>query len=267
MTLPAANPDFQRVQPRGRRSGLGNLLRGEFSSWFGSRKWRIYTLVYIVAIDFILLMVALGGAPPEMILLYSIFGSVWVTFGVIITMQNAVIGEKKSGTAAWVLSKPVSRSAFILSKLVGNTTGLLVTAVLIPGVIAYLIYGTLTPIGWLPQFQFLGGMALQALQMLFWLTLTLMLGTLFSSAAAVIAIAIGFLFAQGFIIAIVPAMVHIFPSIISIPVERGDRVISSLVVSVIEGTPPFTLIPIISAAVLSSVFVAIAVWRFNRQEF
>ncbi len=125
----------------------------------------------------------------------------------------------------------------------------------------------LTPIGWLPPVNFLGGMALQALQMLFWLTLTLMLGALFNSAAAVIAVAIGFLFAQSFIIAIVPTMVHFFPTIISIPIERGDHEISSLVVSMIEGTPLFTLIPIISVAVLSSVFVAIALGRFNRQEF
>jgi ABC-type Na+ efflux pump permease subunit len=37
-------------------------------------------------------------------------------FGVIILTQSDIVEEKLSGTAEWVLSSPLSRSAFILSK-------------------------------------------------------------------------------------------------------------------------------------------------------
>jgi len=56
----------------------------------------------------------------------------------IIIAQDAIIGERQSGTAAWVLSKPVSRPAFILSKLVAGAIGLLVTGIVIQGVVAYI---------------------------------------------------------------------------------------------------------------------------------
>ena len=36
---------------------------------------------------------------------------------VVAKTQGAIIGEKQLGTAAWVLSKPASRRAFVLAKL------------------------------------------------------------------------------------------------------------------------------------------------------
>ena len=59
---------------------------------------------------------------------------------VIIIMKDTLVGEKQSGTAAWVLSKPVSRPAFILSKLAANSIGVLATIVILPGVVAFILY-------------------------------------------------------------------------------------------------------------------------------
>jgi len=49
--------------------------------------------------------------------------------GVAVLAQDALIAEKHSGTAAWVLSKPVSLSAFILSKVIANAAGILISTV------------------------------------------------------------------------------------------------------------------------------------------
>jgi ABC-type transport system involved in multi-copper enzyme maturation permease subunit len=54
-------------------------------------------------------------------------------------MQDAVVGEKKDGTAAWVLSKPLTRPAFILSKIIANSVGILLTLVVVPCMVAYTI--------------------------------------------------------------------------------------------------------------------------------
>ncbi len=68
---------------------------------------------------------------------YAIFAGLFPAVGVVIIMQGVVVGEKKSGTAAWVLSKPVTRPAFILSKVIANSLGVLVTMVVLPGIVAY----------------------------------------------------------------------------------------------------------------------------------
>ena len=58
-------------------------------------------------------------------------------FAVIVIGQDTIIGEKQSGTAAWVLSAPVSRSAFIMAKLLANTIGFFVTIIVVQGLVAY----------------------------------------------------------------------------------------------------------------------------------
>ena len=65
----------------------------------------------------------------------------FVAFGVMIVMQRVLVREKNSGTAAWVLSKPVTRTAFVVSRLVVNTIAILLTSVLVPGLIFYITLG------------------------------------------------------------------------------------------------------------------------------
>ncbi len=178
-----ANSQFGMVQERGWRRGLGNLLRGEFSGWFRSRKWWGHSLLWLLIINLILFFTMMGSKEAaktgeevsDTIMLYCIFGGLFVAIGVMIIMQGAIVGEKRSGTAAWVLSKPVTRAAFVVSRLVGNTTGVLLTAVLVPGLIAYLSIGAFDLLGWLPPLDFLAGVVALAVHMLFWLTLTLMM--------------------------------------------------------------------------------------------
>ena len=113
-----------------------------------------------------------GIGPQEAAGFYSIFSGLFPTIAVIIILQDAVVGEKESGTAAWVLSKPVARTAFILAKLIANTIGVIVTMVVFPGVVAYLqirLAGAQ-----LAPFDFILGMGVLALNLVFFLTLTLM---------------------------------------------------------------------------------------------
>jgi ABC-2 type transport system permease protein len=53
------------------------------------------------------------------------------------TAQGAIVREKQLGTAAWVLSKPVSGSAFVLAKFVFYTLAFVSLAVLLPSAIFY----------------------------------------------------------------------------------------------------------------------------------
>jgi ABC-2 type transport system permease protein len=274
MSTYVGNEVFEMVKERGWRRGMGNLLQGELSSWFKSSRWLKHSLTWILSINLILLFTIMGeeaaeaGAEiPETIMLYGIFGGMFVMIGVMIILQSAIVGEKKSGTAAWVLSKPVSRTSFVVSKLIGYTAGVLVTAVLLPGLIAYAEIGLLTSTGWIPPLDFFAGVAVLGLHTFFWLTLTLMLGAFFDSVAAVIAIPIVLAFGQQYLYSLMPFLLKIAPWGLAAPVGSEEGEIPSIAVSIMSGTAPFSRVPILAAVVFSAVFIAVAIWRFNRQEF
>lgn len=269
--MTTGNQALQLVDERGWRRGLNNLLRGEFSSWFRSRKWWAHILMWVLAINLILFFTIMGAEDdPEAaaeeedaVGLYGIFGGMFVMVGVIIVMQGAIYGEKASGTAAWILSKPVSRTAFVVSKLVGNGVGLMVTAVLVPGLIAYVeLYAALE--SWPVLLGFLAGVATLGLNMLFWLTLTLMLGTFFDSLGPIIGIPLTFAFSQQIIGGLLPFVIYIFPYALSAP--AGDDY-PSLLSSFINGETPFSYLPLLATACFSVVFTAVAIVRFEREEF
>ena len=135
----AGNEAFVNATARGWRGGLSNMLRAELGKWFRTNTWWFQGLLWIAIINGILAGVlwsdegidAFGAAA-----FFSLFMGLFPSIAIIIIMQDSIVGEKESGTAAWVLSKPVSRSAFVISKLVANLLGVLVTMVLLPAIVA-----------------------------------------------------------------------------------------------------------------------------------
>jgi ABC-2 type transport system permease protein len=193
--------------------------------------------------------------------LYTLFSGMFPTIAVIIILQDAIVGEKESGTAAWVLSKPVSRSAFILAKLIAHTSGVLVTMVLFPGIVAFLQLSLAG--GQLSPFNFLLGMGVLGLNMLFYLTLTLMLGTLFDHRAAVIGIPLALAFGQQMILGLAPFLVQVLPWIMIVPFGEIELPIAA---ALIRGRPPPTLTPLYSISISIVIFIAVSLWRFEKEE-
>ncbi len=267
-----ANSQFGIVQERGWRRGFGNLLDGEFSGWFKSSRWWKLLLVWLVIINlFMVFMVyaereaASGeGDGPPIFFMYGIFGGLFVAFGGMIIMQRVIISEKQSGTAAWVLSKPVTRSAFIVSRLVGNTIGILLTAVVVPGVLLYLTLGALSSLGWVPLPGFIGGVIVLCIHAFFWLTLTLMTGTLFDSTGAVIAVPMATYFSLWLLGGMLPGLTDVSPLALAM---GANEEAPGLGIALMNGDPVSSWLPLAAAVVLSVIFVAVAIWRFNRQEF
>jgi ABC-2 type transport system permease protein len=274
----AKNSQFEFVDERGWRRGMGNLLDGELSSWFKTRRWLKQIFMWLMIINLLLFFTVIGlkqaekdlaavGEPPPPVdtpMLYGIFGGMFVAFGVMIIMQRVIVGEKRDGTAAWVLSKPVTNTAFLVSRLVGNTIGIMLTAVLIPGVVAYVTIGLMTPLGWLPPLDFLAGIVIIALSTFFWLSLTLMVGTFFERSSGVMAVPMGLYFAMWFLPSVITPLMYITPVILTVGPGDGYKGISE---ALILGEAPFSWVPVIAAVVLSVVFVTVAIRRFNRQEF
>ncbi len=258
---------FQLVEEKGWRRGLGNLMRGELSSWFESSRWLKQLALWVGIVNLMMLIMALaskGGDGPNFLFMYGIFGGMFVAFGVMIVMQRAIVGEKRQGTAAWVMSKPVTRSAFVISRLFGNALGILVTSTIIPAVLVYLTAGLLTPLGWLPPLGFLAGIAMYTLHVLFWLTLTLMMGVFFESTGVVIAVPITLFFTLWFLPDILPDLWKVNPLMLTFGESEFKQ---SIAASLMAGAPVANWIPAIVTAILCAAFIAISLWRFNRQEF
>jgi ABC-type transport system involved in multi-copper enzyme maturation permease subunit len=188
----------------------------------------------------------------------SLFGAA-ATLGVMVLAQNLVVREKQLGTAAWVLASPVSRSAFILAKLVAHGTGILALVVVLQFAVAYLQI-SLRAGDWLPLLPFAAAMGLHALHLLFYLTLALMLGTFFRNRGPVIGFSIAVWFAQQ----IVGVFIRlIWPELpLFLPGNLPD-----IAAPVVVGGPLVSAWPIVTAALLSVLFVLAALWRFGWEEF
>jgi ABC-2 type transport system permease protein len=260
---------LQAVEESGWRRGFANLLRKENGEWWHTRRWWLQSLIWLLIINGILAVglwlvpvidPAEAGDTIENLGIFIQLMSLFPVFAVIVITQGAVIGEKQSGTAAWIMSAPVSRSAFILAKLVANAIGFFVTIILVQGLVAYvqLSLSDGSPLSLTP---YLAMLALLSLYLLFYLALTLMLGAYFGTREPVLGIAIaiasmlglGNLFA-GFLPWIVLVLPDSIPGLLTLLVQG-------------EPLPDVWPIPIILMSVYSLLFVALAIWRFNREEF
>ena len=266
-----SNAQFQVVNERGWRRGTNNLLQGEFSSWFKSSRWWKHLLMWfgIINVMMVIMVIATkkaaeeGSEGPPMLLMYGIFGGMCVAFGVMVIMQRFIVGEKRAGTAAWVLSKPVTRTAFVLSRLAVNSLAIVLTSAVVPGLLVYVTFGALTGIGWLSPLGFIAGLMMIVLHTLFWLTLVLMVGTIFESTAGVIAVPMALYFGLWFGSGIIPGLVYISPLLLTFAPDQ----MQSLAASLMLGQPVYSWLPLIATAGYCVIFVAVAIWRFNRQEF
>jgi len=264
--MTAGNSVFERKEGAGWSRGLDNLLGVELGRWFRTKKWWIQILVWAALVNLLLFFIILSEGDSdsaELAMLFTVLLSTFATFGVCILMQGVIVGEKQSGTAAWILSKPVSRPAFVLAKLVGNAVGIAVTIVLAQGVIAYLIIGytsgtALSPLG------FLGGLGVLALHLVFYITFTLMLGAAFSRRGPVIAIPLVFFFVEQVFLGVFPSLIHLLPSTLTMPLD--DSVYPSVAAALMTGLEPLSYIPLATTLGVAVLFVAMALWFFERQE-
>src|SRR5512139_3813105 len=250
-----ASVQFQPVQEKGWRRGLGNLLQGENSAWFKSSRWWKHLILWVAIINGMMgIMVYAtaeaakdGNEGPPMLLMYGIFGGLCVAIGVMIIMQQVLVGEKRSGTAAWVLSKPVTRTAFVVARLVINTIAILLTSVIVPGVIFYITLGLFSDFGWLSPFGLMAALLMVSLHTFYWIALVLMMGTLSESSSAVIAVPMTLFFIFWMGTGMIPALIYISPLLLTF--SPAPDQMNSLAGSFMTGAPVFSWWPLISTVV------------------
>jgi ABC-2 type transport system permease protein len=241
------------------RRGFAAVYRAESSKWWGTRRWWVQTLIWMAILNGLLAIVAWGGESEDVIAasneFFTPFLQVLGAIGISITTQGVIIREKQLGTAQWVLSKPIPRSAFVLAKALATLVAALVIIVLFQSVLAFLQIWVASD-GQLSVAAFWATVGMAALHLLFYLTLTLMLGTFFNSREPVIAIAIALIIAQ--------MIQGLLPAVLGVILPYA---MVSTATSVMAGEPAPSVAAIIAAPIWALLFTIIAVWRFRREEF
>jgi len=260
----AARQGLVPIRESARLGGFGNMFRKELGQWWGTRTWWVQTLIWVLILNGITTITALTetATPPEMLAevvgTFIAVGIGAIGIGTVITVQGAMVGEKQLGTAALVMSKPASRSAFILAKMLAYAIGYWITAIIIPAVIFIIVTGKLVSVS-LALPSFLVGLALMALGQLFYLSLTLMLGAFFSSRGPIAGIGITFIMTGLMLKSLIPLPIQIVTPWPLPDVASGLALGTEL--------PSVWPVPIIATIIWIVVMTAIALWRFGREEF
>jgi ABC-2 type transport system permease protein len=196
--------------------------------------------------------VEISGDPlKDSVMLFAQLVSALISIGVVLVVQGAIIDELESGTAEWVLSKPVSRAAYILSKFVSSTVGTFATMLVIPAFVLYFEVGLLLG-EYLDPWRFAQGMFALAPLFVFLTGLSLMIGTFSRSRAVVAGVPIALLLGQQLLLQVAPWLSAVLPY--SLPVPAGELVFGETLTMV----TPLAAVPL-----LGVLFTAVGVWRFS----
>jgi ABC-2 type transport system permease protein len=256
---------LHRLPSRHVLRGLGNLLANETRAWWSTRRWLVHAAVWVVIINgFTGLLawaetrdgIARAEVYAEAIQTFCIVGGIAGALGVVATVQGAVVGEKQSGTAAWLMSKPASRNAFVLAKLLAHGGAFLVLALMVPALVLCLqslVGGRRLPL----LMPLVGGLAVLALHLGFYLTLTIMLGAVLDSRGPIVGIGVGLIIAGQSLPNLLPQLSTFFPW--RLPWAAGGLVRG-------EAVSLEAFIAIGVTAAWTVLFVAVALWRFAREE-
>jgi ABC-2 type transport system permease protein len=242
--------------------GFGSFLRKELSEWWQRRAiLAIFGAVTVLGtmgtlatrIDEWLTALAPAAAQldPTMNVLGALFDQ-WILFAAIFASIGLLIQERDSGTLAWTLSKPISRSSLLLAKWLVAVVMLSLFGLVLPlGVsvgLATLAYGSVPDLG---RVATLGGVliALPA----FYVAFNLALSTRLNSQAGVAAIAVG--------AAIVPLL---FGGFLPVLVELWPTSMSSVALAMAGGEAPH--LPTILSWVVVVIGLGIAGLGFFQRE-
>ncbi len=274
----AANLELQKVSECEGLRGFSNLFLKENRAWWGTRRWWINALFWtslLCGLMAIMLFapnqeageasaaeIAQAGGATAYILSLALsvffeFGGPMIAIGSVVLAQDLIIGEKQNGLIEWLLSKPVTRHAYILSKVAANAPALLVIFVGLPAAVAYSLLSLRTGAPY-PFVSFLFAVAILTIHTFFYLTLTLMLGTLFNNRAPILGIALGSVLGGGLLGGFIKPLFSVTPWMLP---KVAWMITTGQAVPIELGFAPF-----VATILWSLVFIFVALVKFEKME-
>ena len=274
----AANLELERVKERNGLRGFSNLFRKENRAWWGTRRWWINALLWTVLLGGLtaIMLFASGEEISEAteaeitqaggLLAYILslglnvffqFGIPVLAIGTVILAQDLIIGEKQSGVAEWLLSKPVTRRAYVLAKVAANALAVFALLVGLPSVVAYGLL-SLRMGAPFPLMPFLSAVGIMAVHTLFYLTLTLMLGTIFNNRGPILGIALASVLGGGMLGGLIKPLFYVTPWMlpkVAVLTATGQAI-----------TAEMGIASLVATALWSVVFIFVAFTKFEKME-
>ncbi len=261
--------DFQPVEAGGKFQGLGNLLRTEISRWRHSLSWWLQIFAILIFANGITFVAVLGSGGDKSIglMMFPLMSGMYVGLSAMTMVMGAIVKEKEEGTAAWVLSKPVTRVAFMSSKFITNCISMTLSLVFIPWIVAFFEFSLLG----IPNISLAGTfltMGVYWAWSMFWLTLALMLGSILSSRRSVMYVMITVFFSLIFGGSYLPwqiTPVSFWPETSPNVPPSEDIIRNSIISDYVTGI----IYPIFGPTILiiiSALFLVIAFNRFSKEE-
>lgn len=286
-TVPRPSDGLTRTTGHGPLRGLGGVTAAELRRWF---PWRALAFT-VVSVGWVVgfFLVWLGpisyvsGGPRLLLLVGNLF-AVWsllLLLMMVATAQGAMANEIDDGTAAWAVAKPIGRPAFVLAKFLAAIPGILIGAIVVPGVVARFVlveaesrgdteftagevlriiresfrreeeFTTLPGLG-----RYVGSLLMIFSILVFAVALLILAGTLVRSRAAIFLIGVA-----------VPGSMLVYGLVGPETIVRclPARAFDSLIQSLADNPAP-VLWPVVVTFVWSLALVGVAMWWFSRKE-
>ncbi|MCD4712860.1 MAG: ABC transporter permease [Clostridiales bacterium] len=257
--------------------GLSTLIYKENIAWWRTKKWMVNSVLWSILIcglmANLLFIPTIANMATETelnqaggITAYVIsiglaalfeFGMAAIGIGVIILTSDSFVGEFENGICTWMLSKPVNRKSYVLSKLISNAMAIFILLIALPSTIAYLMLSYRMS-EFFPLISFLKGVGIMSIHTLFYLTLTMVLGIFTKNRAIILAIALASALGGSIVGSIIPQLFHVTPWILP--------KLASIVVSGDVQSTGFGFGSLIMSSVWSIVFVVASLWKFEKMD-
>lgn len=252
-------------------AGFGNVFARESRRWWTTRRWWTQALLWTGLLNGLLLsflwiaevadttegmsttVVGVDQVWPQ----YIPIAVVLSTVGVVVLTQGVLLDERRSGVLRWVLTKPVSRGAFLLAKFCAQVLPVLVVLVVVPWTGLYVVLSAQVD-GWWPAGQFLAVGGTVALLLTFTVALTLLFGTATTS--------------RGMVIGVPIAAVMLYDGVHVLAEDLAGRLpfpweATTSAVQMATGGSLTSPVPLVATVVWTAVAVWAAWWWFRREEF
>jgi ABC-type transport system involved in multi-copper enzyme maturation permease subunit len=265
---------FQKGQ--GWQRGFPNLFAKENRAWWRTRRWLVQAVVWLVVIDGLVALMLFagaasavtGGVQPQVLAraygLQGLFevGGLALAVGAVLLAHDQIVGERQNGVMEWILSKPATRPAYLLSKLAADLIGVIVLLIALPAALAYAAISIVT--GPLPVGLYLIGVAGLTVHTLFYLSLTLMMGVFTTNRGKLLGVPLGVLLAGTF----VGSFLMRLPLVGNLVLLTPWGLTYSLPATVLGASMPVPVWASIAVtATLAVVSLAVMLWKFKHLEF
>jgi ABC-type transport system involved in multi-copper enzyme maturation permease subunit len=151
----------------------------------------------------------------------------------------------------------------ILSKVISNSAGIMISMVIVPGAIAYLIIFFIAGKAF-PLLPYAGALGMFFVSLVFWLTLAIMLGSMSDKRGLAIGIPLFLIIGFILFVEIAPWTVNFMPWSLTNAVSAAQP---AMAVALVLGQSVPTFMPLIGSLIGCIVFTLVAIWRFQKEEF